>query len=157
MGRTTVRWMLQLHTHIISHQSEAKQNKTKRNTKTWISQYWRSLCEYQFCEGKVSLNRRGRNQSKRCSAIDIPHCFLLATEKNAFPERWIRRRAARGNLFGRTDMIHLLLLRIAQSFSNNVTICTSEESRFDSRQEKQNYFFSNGTRIFPWGAVEEET
>jgi len=145
-------WMLHLHTDIISHQSAAKQNKTKQtNTKTWISQYWRSLCEYQFSEGKVSLNRRGRNQSKRCSAINIPQCFLFATEQNAFPDRWIRCGAARGNLFRRTDVIQLPLSPIAQSFNNNATIWTSEESRFDSRQEKQTYFFSNDTVIFLWG------
>ena len=106
---------------------------------------------YQFSEGKVSLNRSGRIQSERCSAINIPHCFLFATEQNAFPEHWIRRGAARGNLFGRTDMIKLLLSRISQSFSNNATVWTSEENRFDSRQEKETYFFSNGTGIFPWG------
>jgi hypothetical protein len=61
------------------------------------------LCECQFSESKVSLNRRGCIRSKRCAAINIPQYFLLATEQNPFPERWIRCAAAQANLCGRTE------------------------------------------------------
>ena len=81
MGRTMAHWLLQLHTDIISHLSEAKQYKNVDIAVLKVA------VRYQFSEGKVSLNRRGRNQSKRCSAISIPQCFLFATEQNTFPER----------------------------------------------------------------------
>jgi hypothetical protein len=150
MGRTLAHWMLQLHTYVISHQSETKQNKTTQYKNVDIT-VLKVAVRIPVLWGQSVLEQEREDPIKRCPAINIPHCFLFATEQNAFAERWIRGGAVRRILFGHTDVIKLLLSGIAQSFSNNATNWTSEESRFDSRQEKQTYFFSNVTGIILWG------